>query len=148
MQGALKMAANNSSCTKRLILTTSPAGRYVAFLSSATNLVTNSVIGDYHLYIRDVQAGTTSLVDSDTNGIGSSAGPSTAPRLSDDGRLVAFESLDANLVNYDRNHDLDVFLRDAAAGTNELISARHPALPSASPNGPSLLSSFSISRNG
>src|SRR6266581_275767 len=68
-----------------------PSGRYVAFLSSATNLVTNSVIGDYHLYIRDVQAGTTSLVDSDTNGVGSSVGPSTAPRLSDDGRLIAFE---------------------------------------------------------
>jgi len=125
-----------------------PSGRYVAFLSSATNLVTNSLIGDYHLYIRDVQAGTTSLVDSDTNGVGSSVGPSTAPRLSDDGRLVAFESLDANLVRDDRNHDYDVFLRNAAAGTNELISARHPALPSASPNGPSLLSGLSISSNG
>src|SRR5437016_12570544 len=113
MQGALKMAANNSSCTKRLILTTSPAGRYVAFLRSATNLVTNSVVGDYHLYIRDVQAGTTSLVDADTNGVGSSVSPSTAPPLSADGRLVAFESLDVNLVRDDRNHDYDVFLRDA-----------------------------------
>ena len=106
------------------------------------------MIGDYHLYIRDVQTGATSLVDADTNGVGSSVGPSTAPRLSDDGRLVAFESLDANLVGYDRNHDFDVFLRDAAAGTNELISARHPALPSASPNGPSVMSPFAVSSNG
>ena len=53
------------------------SGRYVAFLSSATNVVTNSVIGDYHLYIRDVQASATTLVDADTNGVGSSVGPST-----------------------------------------------------------------------
>src|SRR6266404_2888313 len=124
------------------------SGRYVAFLSSATNLVTNSVVGDYHLYIRDVQAGTTSLVDADTNGVGSSVSPSTAPPLSADGRLVAFESLDANLVRDDRNHDYDVFLRDAVAGTNELISARHPGLPSASPNGPSVLGAWSVSSNG
>ena len=33
------------------------SGRFVAFLSSATNLVTNSLAGDYHLYVRDMQAG-------------------------------------------------------------------------------------------
>ena len=124
------------------------SGRFVAFLSNATNLVTNSVSADYHLYIRDLQAGTTSLVDADTNDVGASVGPSTAPRPSADGRLVAFESLDANLVRDDRNHDYDVFLRNAVAGTNELISARQPGLPSASPNGPSVLGAWSVSSNG
>jgi Tol biopolymer transport system component len=124
-----------------------PTARYVAFLSSATNLVTNAITGDYHLYLRDVQSGTTSLIDADTNGVGSSVGPSTAPVLSADGRLVAFDSLDANLVPNDRNHDSDLFVRDTVAATNEIISARHPTLPSASPNAPSLLSSLSINSN-
>src|SRR5207237_10850397 len=62
--------------------------------------------------------------------------------------LVAFESLDASLVGDDRNHDYDVFLRDTIAGTNGLISAHHPALPSGSPNGPSVLSASAVSSNG
>ena len=35
--------------------TVDPTGRFVAFLSSATNLVTNPLDGDYHLYLRDLQ---------------------------------------------------------------------------------------------
>jgi Tol biopolymer transport system component len=123
-------------------------GRFIAFLSSATNLVTNSLVGSYHLYLRDTQSGTTTLVDADINGVGSSVLPSSAPRLSPDGSLVAFECLDANLVANDRNHDYDVFLRDLSAGSIELISAHHPAFPSASANGPSAVSTLSASANG
>jgi Tol biopolymer transport system component len=124
-----------------------PDGSSVAFLSSAP-LVTNSVAGDYHLYVRNIAQGATLLVDSDTNGMGSSVGPGTEPRISANGRFVAFESFDANLIANDRNHDYDVILRDTFAGTNELISARHPALPSNSANGPSVLTSFAASSDG
>ena len=48
----------------------------------------------------------------------------------------------------DRNHDDDVFVRDLVAGTSELISARDATLPSLSPNGSSLIATFSISTNG
>lgn len=123
-------------------------GRFVAFLSSATNLAPNRLVGDYHLYLRDMQAGTTTLLDADTNGVGSSVSPATVPRLSTDGTLVAFECGDASLVPNDRNHDYDVFVKDLAANTNELISAHDPALPSATANGPSWLSGFSISSDG
>jgi len=125
-----------------------PSARFVAFLSSATNLVTNAIPGDYHLYVRDLQAGITSLGDADTYGVGTPLGPGTVPRLSADGRLVAFESADANLVPDDRNHDSDVFVRDRSAGTNELISIRHPTLYSVSPNAASVLSPLSLSSNG
>jgi Tol biopolymer transport system component len=121
------------------------SGRYVAFLSSSTNVVTNRVVGDSHLYLRDMQAASTALVDTDTNGVGSGLSPVAAPRLSADGRFVAFECLDASLVPNDRNHDYDVFVRDAVAQVTELVSAHDAALPSLTPNGGSLLSPYSAS---
>ena len=39
------------------------SGRFVAFLSSGANLVTNPVAAGFHAYLRDLQAGLTSLVD-------------------------------------------------------------------------------------
>ena len=135
----------NSTCDWPVI---DPSGRYVAFLSTATNMVTNSVVGDYHLYQRDLQSGTTTLIDADTNGIGSPLTPTATPRMSADGRFVVFECGDGNLAPNDRNHDSDVFLRDVTAGTTELISARDATLASLSPNGASLLSPCSVSADG
>ena len=123
------------------------SGRFVAFLSSATNMVTNAIAGDYHLYLRDLQTATTTLADADTNGIGASVGPMTAASLHGDVRLIAFERLDGDLVANDRNHAYDLFLRDVQAGVTELVSARHPALPSAAGNGPSA-GSVSVSGDG
>ena len=128
--------------------TMNPSGEFVAFLSSATNLVTNALTGEYHLYVRDLQAGATTLVDADTNGIGAGVSPASVPRLSSDARFVTFECPDGSLVANDRNHDYDVFLRDLVAGANELISAHDATLPSLSPNGSSLLSTLSASTDG
>ncbi len=125
-----------------------PSGRYVTFLSRAPNLVSNLLTGDDHLYLRDTIAGATTLLDADTNGIGSSVSPATVPRLNDNGGFIAFESLDASLVANDRNHDYDLFIRDVSSGTNQLISARHPTLPSASPNSSSIIYANGISGDG
>jgi Tol biopolymer transport system component len=127
--------------------TIDPTGRYVAFLSNATNMVTNTIAGDYHLYVRDTQSGVTKLVDADTNAVGSSLDPDTVPALSADGRFVAFQCSDASLVANDRNHDNDIFVRDLVSAATEMISVRDPALPSLTPNGPSSSSAFSISAN-
>jgi Tol biopolymer transport system component len=102
------------------------SGRYVAFLCNATNLVTNSLVGDFHLYIRDTQSGVTRLINAGTNGAGTGVNPSTPPALSADGRLVAFECPDGNLIADDRNRADDVFVRDLVADTTELISSHHP----------------------
>ena len=125
-----------------------PTGRFVAFLSSATGLTTNTLVGEYHLYVRDLQLGTTVLVDQDGNGIGSAINLLFAPFLSADGRLVAFECPDANLVSNDRNHNYDVFLRDLGSNVNELISDGHPDLSSITPNGISSASRFSVNTDG
>ena len=123
-------------------------GRHIAFLSNARNLVTDSPAGEYHAYVRDVQAGTTTLVDVNTTGIGTSLSPSTAPRLSADGGVVAFEGPDSNLVPDDRNRAYDVFVRDLSVQSAELISARDPALPTRTPNGMSTLASSCVSSDG
>jgi Tol biopolymer transport system component len=124
------------------------AGRFVAFVSNATNLVSNPLVGDYHLYLRDTEAGVTTLIGVDTNGVGTSANPSTVPRMSSHARLVVFESLYASLVANDRNHEYDLFIHRRADGANELISARDPSLGSASANGPSLVAESSVSADG
>jgi len=124
-----------------------PSGRYVTFLSSATNLTTNMLAGEYHLYLRDTLTSSTRLVNPDANGVGVGITPTAVPSSSSDGRFVAFECADG-LVASDRNHDSDVFLRDLLADTAELISAHHPASPSQTPNGSSLITSSCISSNG
>jgi len=124
------------------------SGRFVAFLSSSTNLVTNSLFGEFHLYLRDVQSGTTRLMAMDTNGAGAPLSPATDLSISSNGQFVAFESQDTGLVSNDRNRDYDVFVAGVDSGNAELISVRLPSLPSLSPNGPSFISSSSISSNG
>jgi len=125
-----------------------PDGRFVAFLSNGTNLVTNSLTGEFHLYVRDLQAATTTLVDAGINGLGAGVNPLMRPRLSDDGRFIAFEAPDGGLVPNDSNGSFDVFVSDTASAATELISQRDPALPSDAPNGPSLLSLLSLSGEG
>jgi Tol biopolymer transport system component len=126
----------------------SPDGRFVVFVSNATNLVSNTISNGFHIYLRDVQAGLTQLVDTDTNGIGSTDNAGTIPSLSADGRLVVFSSPDGQLISADNNRALDVFLRDSAGGTNELISQRDLTIIPQTGDGISLLSQFSLSDDG
>ena len=119
------------------------SGRYVVFLSSAANMVTNPTSGGYHVYLRDLQAGGTMLLD-DTNGLGSIS-PATVPRLSGDGRFAAFECADSGMVGADSNRRFDVFVRDLSTGVSEMVSAREPALSALAPSGASLCTAFSAS---
>jgi len=125
-----------------------PSGRYVVFSSSATNVVTNLLVGDFHLYLRDTQSGTTRLISADSAGSGSPINPAASPFLSADGGLVAFESAEASLVASDRNHDYDIFLHDLAANSTELLSAHDAGLPSLTANGLGLISPNSASADG
>jgi prepilin-type N-terminal cleavage/methylation domain-containing protein len=117
-----------------------PTGRFVLFTSSATNLIPNSLAGDQHVYLRDLQAAQTKLVDVDTNGFGPALSLASVPQMSTDARFVAFECPDASLVPKDGNRAYDLFVRDVLAGTNALISVRDGGLFTETPDGPSLLS--------
>src|ERR1017187_5984734 len=57
-------------------------GQFVAFVSSATNLVTNTLAGAWHVYLRDLQTGVTQLLDADTNGVGTGVAPTQIGRAS------------------------------------------------------------------
>ncbi|MCC6822387.1 MAG: PD40 domain-containing protein [Verrucomicrobia subdivision 3 bacterium] len=135
----------NSVCAWPAI---TPDGHAVDFLSTATDLTTNSLVGEYHLYVRDLVAGSTTLVDAGTNGIGSGVTVSTMPRLSEDGRYVVFETFDGALLPNDSNASMDVFVRDLAGETVAVISSRHPTLVSATPDGSSTLSLLAVSSTG
>jgi hypothetical protein len=109
-----------------------PSGRFVLFLSTATGLTTNVVAGDFHLYLRDLLAGSTSLLDADTNGFGFPKNFMNPARLTPDGRFLAFDCsdeypatniynqppayADRSLVPGDNNGAFDVFLRDITNG--------------------------------
>jgi Tol biopolymer transport system component len=85
-------------------------GRYVAFMSNASNLVPGDTNGAYDVFVRDTGAGITYRV-SVASGGGQSNGRSEAPRISADGRYVAFVSEATNLVPGDTNGQPDVFVR-------------------------------------
>jgi Tol biopolymer transport system component len=105
-------------------------GSLVAFVSSATNLTTNAMSGATQIFLRNLTAGITRLVTVNLSGRGTAEDHGAAgPALSADGRALAFESASQDLATDDLNAATDVFVRDLAAATTELVSARHAALP-------------------
>jgi Tol biopolymer transport system component len=125
-------------------------GRYVAFVSNATNMVADPdpVVGAFHVYLRDTQTSTTRLLDAGTDGVGSGVSPAVMPAMSTDGRFLAFDCPDGRIVADDRNLAEDVFMHNVTTGVGEMISVRHPDLPSQSANAASGASSISVSSNG
>lgn len=86
-------------------------GRYVAFKSSATNLVPGDSNAVADVFRHDLQNGMTVRVSVSTAGAQGNR-VSEAPAISGDGRYVVFESGATNLVTGDTNAVRDVFLRD------------------------------------
>lgn len=96
-------------------------GRYVVFLSAATNLHSNDTNGLQDVFVRDRQLGTTSMVSVTTTGE-SGDGHSYGAVISGNGRYVAFNSSSTNLVASGASVQQDVYLRDLVTGTTQQIS--------------------------
>jgi Tol biopolymer transport system component len=90
----------------------STSGRFVAFESTASNLVADDVQATLNVYVRDRHRAhpTTTLVSADSDGTPSN-GASMHPALTGDGQRVAFTSDATNLVAGDANGVRDVFIR-------------------------------------
>ncbi len=110
-------------------------GRYVAFSSGAQDLVPDDAnIGGYDVFVRDVQTGKTELVDRDSSGRQGAFGNYSAeqrPSISADGRYVAFDSYQVDLVANDANSRQDVFIHhwggdDTTAPTTTLTASPAP----------------------
>ena len=121
--------------------------RYVTFLSNATNLVAGVTNGQFQVFQRDLATGVTALVSVNRDGNGNNLDCNSAS-ASDDGRLVAFDSLENHLVPDDSNGASDVFVRDLVANTTTLVSQRVPELPSSTPRGINSVSPGALSGDG
>jgi Tol biopolymer transport system component len=96
-------------------------GRYVAFESFASNLVSGDTNGVRDIFVHDLLTGITVRASTDTNGVEGN-GESVDAALSPDGRYVAFESEASNLVPGDTNGVKDIFVKDLLTGAIVRVS--------------------------
>jgi Tol biopolymer transport system component len=96
-------------------------GRYVAFDSAASNLVSGDSNGYVDVFVRDRKLHKTYLVSVSSAGVQGN-GVSYAPAISANGRYVAFDSAASNLVSGDSNGYIDIFVRDRKLHKTFLVS--------------------------
>ncbi|MEW5986284.1 MAG: hypothetical protein AB1791_06590, partial [Chloroflexota bacterium] len=96
-------------------------GRYVAFSSSATNLVAGDTNQVTDVFVRDRTLGTTSRVSVSSNGVQGN-GLSLHPAIAANGPIVAFVSEATNLVSGDSNGVKDVFVYNQTNGLVRRVS--------------------------
>jgi Tol biopolymer transport system component len=103
-------------------------GRYVAFAGVASNLVPVDENGFTDIFLRDLEAETTSLVSVTSSGEQANS-PSYGTAISGDGRYVAFSSGASNLIPGGGRGSLHVFVRDTVAGVTEIVSVTPEGQP-------------------
>jgi hypothetical protein len=96
-------------------------GRYVAFHSSADNLVAGDTNNVWDVFVHDRITGTTTRVSVDSAGVQGNNNSANAC-VSADGRCVAFQSVASNLVAGDTNNVWDVFVHDRMTGKTTRVS--------------------------
>lgn len=110
-------------------------GRWVAFVSAATNLVDLDTSPYSDVFVRDMQSKVTRVASRRTDGLGTGNGSSTTPVISADGSVVVFVSQATDLApntpisGTARNN---LFAYDTASGSLSLVSKSLPGgFPSA-----------------
>lgn len=115
-----------SSSVKEEYLTSkagvTPDGRYVVFEAYGTDLdpVANNPDRP-SVFLRDRIAGTTKVMSATPGGINGNEGSRRAS-ISDDGKVVSFDSVATNLVPGDTNGASDIFVRDLLWNTLTRVS--------------------------
>ena len=103
-----------------------PDGRYVAFVSEASNLVPGDTNRIADVFVRDLQAAATWLVSVGARSTNPAAllpaCSSESPEITPDGRYVAFSSTATNLAPGVRTSG-DIYVRDLVAGTTTWASS-------------------------
>ena len=105
--------------------TISDDGRYVVYLSRATNIVPGVTLpaAGNHVYVRDMEAGTTKLVSIDNEGRPGTENAQT-PSISGNGHVAFFETR-SPLDPVDTNGAMSVYARDHINDRTELVSANN-----------------------
>ena len=96
-------------------------GRYVTFVSTANNLVSDDTNGVADIFVKDLATGIINRVSTDSFGIQANIS-SANPKISGNGRYVTFDSIANNLVSGDTNGVADIFVKDLATGIITRVS--------------------------
>ncbi|MBV9958613.1 MAG: PD40 domain-containing protein, partial [Acidobacteria bacterium] len=124
---SISRVANRSSNLGAFQPTISADGRFVCFQSSSTDLTANSTNGLGDVFVRDTVLKTTTLVSVNLNGVAHSGYNGIQwSGMSANGRVVLFTAWDTDVVEQDNNGRLDLFARDLATGTTQLVSSKVP----------------------
>jgi Tol biopolymer transport system component len=105
-------ASNGQSTGSSFEPSISSDGRYVAFRSNGSDLVTGDTNGTQDIFVRDRGVGGTgaTTVRVSVNGTTQANGTSFEPAISGNGQYVAFRSNATNLVPGDTNGNQDIFV--------------------------------------
>ena len=115
-------ANKNSDGTVLSAPSISANGRYVAFESSATNLVAGDGNGCRDIFVLDRDNSIIIRISVASNGTEGN-GWSYLPKISADGRYVAFTSAASNLVTGDNQlYQTDAFIHDRETGQTTMLS--------------------------
>ncbi len=96
-------------------------GDFVVFQSAATNLVGGDDNDLVDIFIKDLTSGAIRRVSTDRFGAQANGASSNAV-ISDDGGLVAFQSVATNLAGADTDANSDVYVKDVFGGNIRLVS--------------------------
>jgi Tol biopolymer transport system component len=98
-------------------------GRYVAFVSSASNIIDLDHPGRDEIFIKDTQTDQMQRITVANATDSEPDGDSFSPAISADGRFVTYSSYATNLVPNDTNNSPDVFTYDRINGGTIRVSA-------------------------
>ncbi len=123
--GATTRISVSSSGAQGNRLSAEPAisddGRFVAFRSLASNLVTGDTNNVNDVFVRDRSCGLTTRVSVASGGAQANS-DSHEPAISGNGRFAGFFSVSSNLVAGDSNGAYDIFVHDRHANSTARVS--------------------------
>ena len=96
-------------------------GRYISFVSYASNLVPDDFNYSSDVFVHDLTTSETTRVSVASDGTEADF-YSYSAAMSSDGRYVAFESEAENLVPDDLNYSSDIFVHDRETGETTRVS--------------------------
>lgn len=103
-------------------------GRFIAFVSRATNLGETVSGTYYHIYVHDMVSGETKLISESSDGTLANA-ISHYPSLSFDGNLIVFQSTATNLISEGTDGTKHVYIHNLETGETSLISLNSDNIP-------------------
>jgi hypothetical protein len=100
-------------------------GCYIAFSSSASNLVDEDSNGCSDVFVRDMRLSSTEVVSISSGAVQGDHDSYWKPAISGDGRFVAFISWSGNLVDDDNDLWADIFLHDRNLKTTARVVCQY-----------------------